>query len=218
MILHMNSSPLNPLPVRLFHHYKIKWKIWSTRKQYYLSLQVFSLLKWVISNMAAIMVASEQPSLFVIADSTLKEYEIITLIYKRKTCRLAHSLDNLTTSLKEKHILKYKLTWNWKHQPCIHPPSAVRFYFYFLHLQIIESIFWHHKITSIHLLVSENGENWCTLYVGHSVEIISTCYIYENRRKWFCTQTLENAANSQFNFIFLKASVENSSAQCTIFI
>ncbi len=35
---------------------------------------------WVISNIAATTVASGQPSLFVIANSTLKEYEIITLI------------------------------------------------------------------------------------------------------------------------------------------
>ncbi len=70
-------------------------------------------------------------------------------------------------------------------QRCIHPPISW-FYFYFLHLQINKSIFWHCKITSNHLQ-SENCENrWYTRYgePGHSVDIISTCYVYENRRKW----------------------------------
>ncbi len=101
-----------------------------------------------------------------------------------------NSLSDPTTSLKEKHVLKYKLIRNLKHQPCIHPPISW-FYFYFLHLQIIESIFWHRKIISNYLLESENSENWCMQYAGHSVDIISTCYAYENKRKWLYTKSRE---------------------------
>ncbi len=39
---------------------------------------------WVISN----MVATTTLASFVIADTTWKEYEIITMLYNRKICRL----------------------------------------------------------------------------------------------------------------------------------
>ncbi len=88
--------------VHLFHQYKIKLLIWSARKQRvddFRNLNCYIFVRkqtlkwrgcnrsatarnvpWVISNMAA----STMLTLFVIADSTLKEYEIITLIYNRK--------------------------------------------------------------------------------------------------------------------------------------
>ncbi len=41
-------------------------------------------------------------------------------------------------------------------------------------------------------------------YFRHSVDIISTSYVYENRRKWFHLRTGENvAASSKFDFIFI---------------
>ncbi len=59
----------------------------------------------VISNMT---VNTKLNYFFVIADSTLKEYEIITLIYNRKTCKL----DSLHFSVSEDVIIK-------AFQPCI---------------------------------------------------------------------------------------------------
>ncbi len=60
--------------------------------------------------------------------SILKEYEIITVIYNRKTCKLDslrfcaprgyNSLGDPTKSLKEEHVLKYKMIRSLKHQPC----------------------------------------------------------------------------------------------------
>ncbi len=44
------------------------------------------------------------------------------------------------------------------------------------------------------------------LYFRHSVDILSTCYVYENRRKWIRSQTCENIAGKfeiRFYFIFL---------------
>ncbi len=116
-----------------------------------------------------------------------------------------------------------------KHLTCNSSAQWAIFFSKDLYLQIIESIFSHRKITSNHLLQSENGKNWCTRYaVGIldlvSVDIISTCYVYENRRKLFCTLILENDAGKfriRFDFffddlqvqiiesIFPKASVEN---------
>ncbi len=39
------------------------------------------------------------------------------------------------------------------------------------------------------------------IYTGHSVDIISTCYVYENMRKWFHSQTCENDAG-KFEILF----------------
>ncbi len=39
------------------------------------------------------------------------------------------------------------------------------------------------------------------LYFRHSEDIISTCYVYENRRKWFRSPTFENVA-CQFEIRF----------------
>ncbi len=69
------------------------------------------------------------------------------------------------------------------------------------------------------------GIYW-TASSSHSIDIISTCYVYENRRKWFHSWTCENAAGKFeiddphlqiIESISLKSSVENSSAQWAIF-
>ncbi len=62
------------------------------------------------------------------------------------------------------------------------------------------------------------------LYFRHSVDIISTCYVYENRRKWLRSRTCNFLKN--FDDLYLhviksispKASVENSSAQWAILL
>ncbi len=93
--------------------------------------------------------------------------------------------------------------------------------------------YWKHFLTSQNNFIFYNpkmaktdahGIYW-TASFSHSIDIISTCYIYENRRKWFCSWTCENAA-SKFEIddlhlqiienISPKASVENSSAQWAI--
>ncbi len=53
------------------------WGMWKINK-------IKSNASRVISHMAV----TTTLTIFVIADSTLKEYETITLIYNRKTCRL----------------------------------------------------------------------------------------------------------------------------------
>ncbi len=114
---------------------------------------------WVIFNVVATTQAQKNVLIF------CKFFEGIWNNYvdiQQKTSRLDllcflctrgyNSLGDLTRSLKEKHVqtdpkLKASAPISW-------------FYFYFLLLQIIESIFWHGKITSNQLLQSENGENW----------------------------------------------------------
>ncbi len=106
--------PTKLAAVCLFHQYKIKWMIWSTRKQYYLVFWAFSQLKsvyidqcifnrntfkwriwplrnasWVISIMAATRSRRpHNPKMHTFCANSLKEYDIIMFIYKIKTSRL----------------------------------------------------------------------------------------------------------------------------------
>ncbi len=52
------------------------------------------------------------------------------------------------------------------------------------------------ELKSVNILIKTG------LYFRHSVDIISTCYVYENRRKWFRSRTCENDA-SKFEIWFL---------------
>ncbi len=95
--------------------------------------------------------------------------------------------------------------------------------------------YWKHFLTSQNNFTSSTIRKWMhVVYTGqlhlviHSIDIIFTCYVYENRRKWFRSRTCENAAAAgRFEIddlhlqiiesISSKASVENSSAQWAIF-
>ncbi len=89
------------------------------------------------------------------------------------------------------------------------PPSlqSADFYFIFndLHLQIIESIFWHRKISSKHLLQSENDENWCTWYaVGILYQLISFLHTtFMKIRENVSAHSRMLQAGSEFDLIFL---------------
>ncbi len=84
--------------------------------------------------------------------------------------------------------------------PAPHPQSA-DFYFIFndLQLQIIENIFLTSQNNFKSSSTIQKCQNWCIRFtVGTlhlvSVDIISTCYVYENMWKLFCTLILKNAA------------------------
>ncbi len=91
---------------RIFNKNKSNWWVWSTRNA-----------SWVICNMAA-------STFFMLVNaSTLKEYEIIALIYNRKTCRL-ESLQFIFAKLYQTFIFNpqppeaggvKRLLWNCLH-------------------------------------------------------------------------------------------------------
>ncbi len=77
--------PTKSTTLHLFHQHKIKWMIWFIRNNITSVYKCFRYLNWYIFPIWW----RPQPSfVLVIVDTTLKEYEIITLIYNRKTCRL----------------------------------------------------------------------------------------------------------------------------------
>ncbi len=90
------------------------------------------------------------------------------------------------------------------------PQSADFFYFGWSPLtNYWKHFLGHRKITSNHLLQSENGENWCTLSFQ---DITSTCKIYENRRILSCIWILKNATGKlgiwfNHDFISLKQTI-----------
>ncbi len=113
-------------------------------------------------------------------------------------------------------------------------------FFVFLHLQIIESIFWHRKITSNHLLQSENSEKGCTRYILDLVIVLISFLhdatfmkIGQNDSVHELARMLQASSKFNFRYLFIfyfddlhlqiiesispKASVENSSAQWIIF-
>ncbi len=83
------------------------------------------------------------------------------------------------------------------------------------------------------MIWSARKQYYLGLYFHHSVDIISTCYVYENSRKWFRSRTCKNIAG-KFEILFFyfddlhlqiiesispKASkLENLSAQWAIFL